>query len=60
MESELSLSSSFPSGMLYFFFFKFLFVFRGGEEGEEKGKEGDERERNMSVWLPLACPQLGT
>ena len=26
------------------------------ERGEGKG----ERERNISVWLPLMCPQLGT
>ena len=27
------------------------------ERGEEKEKE---RERNISVWLPLLCPTLGT
>lgn len=31
----------------------YLFIFR------EKGWEG-ERERNFIVWLPLACPPLGT
>ena len=31
----------------------YLFISR------ERGREG-ERERNINVWLPLACPQLGT
>ena len=26
----------------------------------ERGKGKEERERNISVWLPLMCPQLGT
>ena len=34
-------------------YFIYLFLERG--EGREK-----ERERNMNVWLPLACPLLGT
>ena len=33
---------------------KILFIFREGE-----GREKD-RERNINVWLPLACPPLGT
>ena len=33
--------------------FKILFIFR------ERRREG-ERERNISIWLPLACPLLGT
>ena len=41
-----------------FFFLKILFYFfifrEGGREGEK------ERERNISVWLPLAYPLLGT
>ena len=36
---------------LFFKVFKKLFIFR---EGKEK-----ERERNINVWLPLACPPLG-
>ena len=36
-----------------FFKKKILFIFR--ERGREK-----ERERNISVWLPLLCPLLGT
>ena len=40
--------------LVFFCFFKFyLFIFRG----EERGKE---RERNISVWLPLERPLLGT
>ena len=31
----------------------FIYLFR------ERGREG-ERERNIDVWLPLMCPQLGT
>ena len=31
----------------------FIFIFR------ERGREG-EREINISVWLPLQCPPLGT
>ena len=34
------------------FFFKILFISR------ERGQEGG-RERNINVWLPLACSQLG-
>ena len=39
----------------YDFFLRFLiyFIFR------QWGREG-ERDRNISVWLPLACPPLGT
>ena len=33
--------------------FIYLFIFG------KRGKEG-ERERNINVWLPLACPRLGT
>ena len=36
----------------YFFQRFYLFIFR------ERGREG-ERERNISVWLPLAWPLLG-
>ena len=36
-----------------FIYFKILFIERG--EGREK-----ERERNITVWLPLECPLLGT
>ena len=32
---------------------KILFIFR------QRGKEG-ERDRNINVWLSLACPSLGT
>ena len=39
--------------MLYFLKV-YLFIFREGG-GREK-----ERERNVNVWLPLECPQLGT
>ena len=38
---------------IYFFKDHLLFLDRG--EGREK-----ERERNVSVWLPLMCPPLGT
>ena len=35
---------------------EFFFFFRErGREGEREGKE-----RNINVWLPLTCPQLGT
>ena len=49
----------FISGLIYldplcfFFFFKVLLIFR------QKGEEG-EREKNISVWLPLTYHQLGT
>ena len=40
-------------GLFFFFFnFKDFICFL------ERGREG-ERERNISVWLPLVCPQLG-
>ena len=50
-----------PSTKILYFFkplyvlkdFIYLFLERG--EGREK-----ERERNINVWLPLACPLLGT
>ena len=35
-------------------FFKIIYLFSERGEGREK-----ERESNISVWLPLACPQLG-
>ena len=38
---------------IYFYFFKILFIFR------ERGREEGERDRNINVWLPLACPLLG-
>ena len=37
--------------------FIYLFLERGEEREEEREKE---RERNSNVWLPLACPILGT
>ena len=41
--------------VVFVFFFRFyLFIFRRGEEKEK------ERERNINVWLPFACPVLGT
>ena len=39
--------------LLFFKDFIYLILERG--EGREK-----ERERNIHVWLPLTCPQLGT
>ena len=45
------------SSHTFFSFFKkrfYLFIFR------ERGREGERRERNISVWLPLVCPLLGT
>ena len=42
--------------LLTLFFFKdFIYLFLEGGEGKEK-----ERERSINVWLPLACPPLGT
>ena len=38
-----------------FFFFKFIYL--PLERGEEREKE---RETNINMWLPLACPLLGT
>ena len=38
-----------------FFFNLFVYLFLERGEGREK-----ERERNISVWLPLTCPLLGT
>ena len=37
--------------------FKKDFIYLLLERGERKEKE---RERNINMWLPLACPQLGT
>ena len=37
------------------FFFKILFI-----QFQREGKGGRKRERNINVWLPLACPLLGT
>ena len=36
----------------FLFFLKILFIFR--ERGRQREREG-----NISVWLPLACPQMG-
>ena len=41
--------------LLLLFFKYFTYLFLEGREGREK-----ERERNINVWLPLVCPQLGT
>ena len=41
--------------MRWFIYFKDFILFL--DSGEEKEKE---RERNIKVWLPLACPLLGT
>ena len=42
--------------VVYFLFFKdFIYLFIDRGEGKEK-----ERERNISVWLPLVRPVLGT
>ena len=38
-----------------FFFLAFIYSFLEREEGREK-----EKERNINVWLPLACSLLGT
>ena len=44
-----------PHNILERYFFKdFIHLFF-----RERGREG-ERERNINVWLPLACPLLGT
>ena len=40
-----------------FFFFKILFIYLFFRE---RRREGKERERNISVWLPLMCPSLRT
>ena len=37
-----------------FFFKDFIYLFLDGKRREK------ERERNINVWLPLACPLLGT
>ena len=42
--------------MIYLFvFFEIFYLFLERGEGKEK-----ERERNISVWLPLECPRLRT
>ena len=48
--------SLYPKRYSFFsFFFKdFIYLFWERGEGREK------KERNIYVWLPLACPQLGT
>ena len=44
------------SHLVFKFFFKdFIYLFLEREEGTEK-----ERERNISVWVPPACPPQGT
>ena len=40
---------------LFFFLKDFIYLFL--ERGERRKNE---RHRNINVWLPLACPQLGT
>ena len=60
--SNICVINIFPQSMavcflasIYLFFLRFhLFIFREGG-GKEK-----ERERNISVWLHLACPPLDT
>ena len=49
----LLFSTSFPNSTSFFLDFTYLFVERG--DGREK-----ERERNISVWLPLIRPLLET
>ena len=52
--TEAMKSKTVDKGGPTFFFLRFyLFIFR------ERGREG-ERERNISVWLPLMWPPLGT
>ena len=41
--------------LLLFIFLMFYLLFLERREGKE-----EERERNISVWLPLVCPLLGT
>ena len=41
------------AGDLGFIYLNIVFIFR------ERGREG-ERERNITAWLPLMCPLLGT
>ena len=41
--------------MALYFFKDFIYLFLERGEGREK-----EREKNINVLLPLACPQLGT
>ena len=41
--------------VLFFFFFKILFIYFR----EVKGGKKREREKNINVWLPLMCPLLG-
>ena len=43
--------------LIHFFcvFKGFIYLFLEREEGRE-----EERERNIDVWLPLACPQMET
>ena len=46
--------SLFKDFYFYYLFKRFyLFILEGG-------KEEKERERNINVWVPLACPLLGT
>ena len=54
---SISLSHSVTSSLpIYYIFLKdFIYLFLEGGEGREK-----ERERNISVWLPLTRPLLGT
>ena len=47
-------SQIFVLGIVFFFFFKILFILYKGERREK------ERERNINVWLTLTHPLLGT
>ena len=53
--AAVSTKSRCANTLFYFFkdFIYLLFLERG--EGREK-----KRERNINMWLPLMCPQLGT
>ena len=45
--------------MIFKFLFLFFFLFLESRQGRGWGEE-DRRETVIKVWLPLACPLLGT
>ena len=52
---DLPSSPVLPVHLEMIFFLRFIYLFLEREEGREK-----EEERNISVWLPLVYPVLGT
>ena len=50
-------TKTYHTNRIFLSIFKKDFIYLFLERGEGKEKE---RERNINVWLPFACPKLGT